>query len=125
MKNALAAAGAVFLSTAVNAAVPQIPVETLFGTNYVRSASLSPDGTMVAFLAPSGDTYGIAILNLDTHKVTNPIHIEDENVNSVTWKGNDRLIFSGIISGIESGPQVASTDVEGKHVFSILQAQKD
>ncbi|HEY5079318.1 MAG TPA: prolyl oligopeptidase family serine peptidase, partial [Opitutaceae bacterium] len=125
MKKVLAAAGALVMSTAVNAAVPQIPVETLFGTNYVRSATISPDGTKVAFLAPSGETYGIAVLDLATHKVTLPIHIEDENVNSVTWKGNDRLIFSGIISGIESGPQVASTDVEGKHVFSILQAQKD
>src|SRR5580658_8382005 len=112
MKQTLAATIGLILATASNAAVPQVSIETLFGTNYVRSAALSPDGTKVAFLAPSQGTYGLALLDLATRKVTNPIHIEGEDINSFTWKGNDHIIFSGIISGNEGGPQVASTDLE-------------
>src|ERR1700678_161622 len=83
MKQTLAAMTGIMLALAADAAVPQIPVETLFGTNYIRSAVLSPDGTKVAFLAPSGGTYGLALLDLATHKVTNPVHIEDENIDSI------------------------------------------
>lgn len=119
------AAMGLMVAGAAAASVPQIPVGTLFGTNYIRSAILSPDGTKVAFLAPSQGTYGLALLDLATHKVTNPIHIEGEDINSIVWKGNDHIIFTGIISGNEGGPQVAITDLEGKRVFSILKAQKD
>ncbi len=103
-------------------AVPQVSVEDLFGTNYVRAAQLSPDGTKVAFLAPSGDTYGLVLLDLATHAVTNPVHIVDENIRSFFWKGRSHIIFTGLIGGNEV-PQVACTDVEGKKVFSILKAQ--
>jgi dienelactone hydrolase len=125
MKRPLAALLGLMVVSAAPAAVPQVPIEMLFGTNYVLSASLSPDGQKVAFLAPSEGTYGLAILDLATHKVTNPIHVRDENVDSFFWKGNERLIFTGLIGGIEGGPQVASTDVDGKRVFSLLKAQKD
>ena len=125
MKHSLSAAVGFLLASAACAAVPQIPIETLFGTNYIRSAILSPDGARVAFLAPSQGTYGLVLLDLATHKVTNPVHIEGEDINSIAWKGSDHLIFTGIISGNENGPQVASTDLEGKRVFSLLKAQKD
>jgi hypothetical protein len=125
MKQSLMAAIGLAFASAACAAVPRVSIETLFGTNYVRSAILSPDGSKVAFLAPSKGTYGLAILDLVTHKVTNPVHIEGEDIESIAWKGNDRLIFTGTISGNEGGPQVASTDLEGKKVFSILKAQED
>jgi dipeptidyl aminopeptidase/acylaminoacyl peptidase len=120
MKKTLLAAAGLILATAVNAAVPQIPVATLFGTNFIRGATLSPDGQKIAFIAPSGDTYGLAILDLTTHKVTNPIHIEGESIDSFVWKGNDHLVFTGLIGGNEV-EQVASTDVAGKRVFSLLK----
>ena len=73
MKQTLVATIGLVLATASeDAAVPQVSIETLFGTNYVRSAALSPDGTKVAFLAPSQGTYGLALLDLATRKVTNP-----------------------------------------------------
>src|ERR1700733_8236171 len=115
MKRFLAAFLGLMAVSVAPAAVPQVPIDVLFGTNYVLSASLSPDGQKVGFLAPSQGTYGLPILDLATHKVTNPIHIQDENVDSFVWKGNERLVFTGTIDGIEV-PQVASTDTEGKRV---------
>jgi dienelactone hydrolase len=122
MKRALALATSLSLGAEAPAAVPQVSVETLFGTNYILSATLSPDGQKIAFLAPSEGTYGLALLDLATHKVTNPIHIEGENIESFVWKGNDHIIFTGSIAGNEV-PQVASTDLAGKRVFSILKPQ--
>lgn len=106
MKRALTLLSTLALGAAAPAAIPQVPVETLFGTNYILSATLSPDGQKIAFLAPSEGTYGLALLDLATRKVTNPIHIEGENVDSFVWKGNDHLIFTGDIAGNEV-PQVA------------------
>jgi dipeptidyl aminopeptidase/acylaminoacyl peptidase len=105
------------------AAVPLLPVETFFGTKFVRSAALSPDGTKIAFLAPSGDTYGLALLDLVTHKVTIPVHIEGESIQSFAWKGNDHIVFTGEIGGIEV-PQIACTDLAGTKVFSLIEPQK-
>jgi dipeptidyl aminopeptidase/acylaminoacyl peptidase len=109
----------------LGAAVPEIPVSTFFGSNYVRAATLSPDGTKVAFLAPKGDTYGIAILDLVTQKLTIPFHPEGDSVETVAWKGNDHLIFTGIINGVEGAPLVAITNLEGSRVFSLMPAAKD
>lgn len=104
------------------AAVPLVPVQTFFGTQYVRSAAISPDGQKIAFLAPNGGTYSLAILDIATRTATVPVHIEDESIQSFTWKGSDHLIFTGEVAGNEV-PQVASTTLSGKRVFSILKPQ--
>lgn len=113
------------LAGAAHGAVPQVPVESLFGTNYIRAATLSPDGTKIAFLAPKGDTYSIAILDLATHKVTIPFHPEGDSIESVVWKGNDHLVFRGIIDGVEGAPLVAVTNLDGTRVFSLMKPAKN
>jgi dipeptidyl aminopeptidase/acylaminoacyl peptidase len=126
MKTIVAAMVGVAVASASHAASPPPPApeDVLFGTKYIHAAALSPDGQKLAFLAPSGGTYGLAMLDLVTRKVTIPIHIEGESIQSFNWKGNDHLVFQGEIGGIEV-PQVASTDVQGKKVFSLLKAQKE
>ena len=122
MNRPLAALAALSLATAVHAAAPLVPIETFFGTHFIRAAQLSPDGRRVAFLAPNGGTYSLALLDLDTRKVAVPVHIEGDSIQSFYWKGNEHLVFEGDIGGIEV-PQVAVTDLEGKRVFSLLKAQ--
>jgi len=61
-------------------------------------------------------------LDLATRKVSVAVDIEDENIRSFVWKGNDRLIFTGLSGGFEV-PQVASCDLAGRKVFSILEPQ--
>ena len=107
------------------AQVPVVPIETFFGTNYIRGATLSPDGTKIAFLAPKGDTYSLAILDLATHKVTIPFHPEGDSLDSVHWKGNDHLVFTAIIDGVEGAPLLGVTNVEGTRVFSLMPAAKN
>jgi dipeptidyl aminopeptidase/acylaminoacyl peptidase len=122
MTRAFAAPAALLIAVAAQAAVPIVPIETFFGTKYVRSAVLSPDGGKIAFLAPNGGTYSLALLDLATRKVTVPVHSEGDSIQEFYWKGNDHLVFLGTIGGIEV-PQVAVTDIEGKRVFSLLKAQ--
>jgi dipeptidyl aminopeptidase/acylaminoacyl peptidase len=117
-----AASIGLIIAAAAQAAAPLVPLDTFFGTKFIRSAALSPDGSKVAFLAPSGGTYSLALLDLATHKVTIPVHTEGDSIQAFFWKGNDHLIFEGSIGGIEV-PQVAVTDLEGKRVFSLLKAQ--
>jgi dipeptidyl aminopeptidase/acylaminoacyl peptidase len=118
----LAALAALAADGLSGADTPLIPIEALFGTHSIRSAQLSPDGKKVAFLAPSGDTYSLALLDLETHKVTVPVHPEKDSLQSFYWKGNENIVFEGLIGGNEV-PQVAVTDLEGKRVFSLLRAQ--
>ncbi len=106
----------------VPSAPPLIPVASFFGTNAIRAARLSPNGRKVAFLAPNQGTYSLAVLDLATRQVSVPVHIQDENLRSFVWKGDDRLIFTGLSGGFEV-PQVASCDVAGRKVFSILEPQ--
>jgi dipeptidyl aminopeptidase/acylaminoacyl peptidase len=120
MHRALASLFAIAATAA--AAVPSVPIGTFFGTHFVRAATLSPDGRRIAFLAPNGGTYSLALLDLETHKVTVPVHTEGDDIQAIFWKGNDHLVFEGEIGGIEV-PQVAVTDIEGRRVFSLLKAQ--
>jgi dipeptidyl aminopeptidase/acylaminoacyl peptidase len=121
--NRLSAALAALAATALALAdPPPVPIDALFGTHNVRSAQLSPDGKRVAFLAPSGGTYSLALLDLETHKVTVPVHTTGDSIQDFYWKGSDHIVFEGDIGGIEV-PQVAVTDLEGKRVFSLLRAQ--
>ena len=118
---------ALFLAvlTCAQAAVPIIPIPTFFGSNYIIGATLSPDGTKIAFLAPKGDTYGLAILDLATHNVTMPFHPEGDSLETVFWKGNEHLLFTAIIDGVEGQPLLGVTNVAGTRVFSLMPAAKN
>ena len=52
-------------------------------------------------IAPSNGRYSIAVLDTKDGKITVPVHFKDENINSVFWKGNDRLLFNSAIDGHE------------------------
>ncbi len=122
MNRLLTALAALATSTIAPAAAPLLPIDTLFGTHYIHAGQLSPDGKRVAFLAPSGGTYSLALLDLETRKVTIPVHTIGDSIQHIFWKGNEHLVFEGDVGGIEV-PQVAVTDLEGKRVFSLLRAQ--
>jgi dipeptidyl aminopeptidase/acylaminoacyl peptidase len=124
MNRLLAALAALAAGTVVRGDTPPIPIDSLFGTQYVRQAQLSPDGKKVAFLAPNRGTYSLALLDLETHKVTIPVHTEGDSIQDFFWKGNEHIVFEGDVGGIEV-PQVAVTDLEGKRVFSLLRPQTE
>ncbi len=122
MHRSIAALAALVTLATAEAAAPLLPIDTIFGTHFIHSGQLSPDGKKVAFLAPSGGTYSLAILDLETRKASVPVHTVGDSIQKFFWKGTDHLVFEGDIGGIEV-PQVAVTDLEGKRVFSLLRAQ--
>jgi prolyl oligopeptidase PreP (S9A serine peptidase family) len=107
--------GAISLS-----ANPRIPIEAFFGTEAILQMQLSPDGDKIAMLAPNNGRYSLAVLDTKTGKAGVVVRLEDENIRSFFWKGNDRLLFYANIEGHEI-PLLASIDIEGKSMKRILE----
>jgi dipeptidyl aminopeptidase/acylaminoacyl peptidase len=102
---------------------PRLPIELFFDDQSIRQAVISPDGSMVAMVAPNNGRYSIAVLNTKDGKLSVPVHFTDENINSVFWKGNDRLLFTSAIDGHEI-PLLASVDLQGKGYKRILEPRR-
>ncbi len=100
-----------------------LPVETFFDDNSIRQMALSPDGNKIAMIAPNNGRYSIALLDTTTGKTGVVVHFSDENIRSVFWKGNDRLLFTSNVEGHEV-PLLASTDLQGKSVKRILESRR-
>ncbi len=99
---------------------PLLPIETFFGDESIRQMALSPDGTKIALVAPNNGRFSIGLLDIPTGKLAVIVHLEDENIRDVFWKGNERLVFSAYVDGNEV-PLLASTDLQGKSVKRILE----
>ncbi|WP_415908812.1 prolyl oligopeptidase family serine peptidase [Oleiharenicola sp. Vm1] len=100
-----------------------LPVETFFDDNSIRQMALSPDGNKIAMIAPNNGRYSIALLDTTNGKTSVVVHFSDENIRSVFWKGNDRLLFTSNVEGHEV-PLLASTDLQGKTVKRILESRR-
>jgi len=100
-----------------------VPLNDFFDAQSVRQAVLSPDGSKIAMVAPNQGRYGIAILDTTTGKISVPVVFRDENIRSIFWKGNDRLLFYSAIHGHEI-PLLASVDLQGKSLKRILEPRR-
>lgn len=100
-----------------------LPVETFFDDNSIRQMTLSPDGNKIAMIAPNIGRYSIALLDTTNGKTSVVVHFKDENIRSVFWKGNDRLLFTSAVEGHEI-PLLASADLQGKSVKRILEPRR-
>ncbi len=118
-----ALAGAPEAVSAATPAVPLLPIELFFDDQSVRQAVISPDGTLVAMIAPNNGRYSVAVLDTKDGKLSVPVHFKDENINNVFWKGNDRLLFTSAIDGHEI-PLLASVDLQGKGYKRILEPRR-
>jgi len=111
------------LHAAEPAPVPLLPLSLFFDNQSISQASISPDGTKVAMIAPNNGRYSIAVLDTKTGNLTVPVHFSDENITSLFWKGNDRLLFQSAIEGHEI-PLLASVDLQGKSYKRILEPRR-
>jgi dipeptidyl aminopeptidase/acylaminoacyl peptidase len=105
------------------AAVPILPVETFFDDSSIRQMALSPDGSKIAMIAPNDGRYALALLDTTSGKTSVVVRFNDENIRSVFWKGDDRLLFTSAVEGHEI-PLLASTDLQGKTVRRILESRR-
>jgi dipeptidyl aminopeptidase/acylaminoacyl peptidase len=110
-------------ASAESPAVPLLPIELFFDDQSVRQAIISPDGTLVAMIAPNNGRYSVAVLDTKDGKLSVPVHFKDENISNVFWKGNDRLLFNSAIDGHEI-PLLASVDLQGKGYRRILEPRR-
>jgi dipeptidyl aminopeptidase/acylaminoacyl peptidase len=114
------AAALALAATAALSARELIPLETFFGADAIASMALSPDGNKIAMIAPNGGRYSIALLDTTTGKASVLVAYEKENIASVSWKGNDRLLFRVYSQGHEI-PLVASTDLAAKSIKRLVE----
>ncbi len=101
-----------------------VPLNAFFDSQSIRQMALSSDGNKVAMIAPNSGRYSLAVLDTTNGKVSVVVHFKDENIRSVFWKGNDRLIFTSAVEGHEI-PLLASTDLAGKSVKRILEPRRN
>ena len=110
---ALAFAGLGPLAHAQDETPVLVPLNAFFDSQSIRQMVLSPDGNKVAMIAPNKGRYSLAALDTTNGQVSVVVHFKDENIRSVFWKGNDRLLFTSAVEGHEI-PLLASTDLAGK-----------
>ena len=115
--------GAPAAKTPDAASIPRLPIELFFDNQSIRQATISPDGTMVAMIAPNNGRYSVAVMDTKNGKVSVPVHFTDENITSLFWKGNDRLLFYSAIDGHEI-PLLASVDLQGKGYKRIYEPRR-
>jgi dipeptidyl aminopeptidase/acylaminoacyl peptidase len=99
------------------------PVEKFFGLPNLIEATLSPDGTKIAFLFPNEKRFALGIYDRATKESRMLLRGEDESFSSYFWKGNDRIVFAADVSGNESF-LIGSTDLTGKHVLRNAESQR-
>lgn len=113
----------VFVHRASGDLQPLIPISAFFDNQSIRQMALSPDGNKIAMIAPNSGRYSIALLDTATGKMAVVVHFNDENIDSLFWKGNDRILFRSSVAGHEI-PLLASTDLAGKSVKRILESRR-
>ncbi len=98
-------------------------IEQFFGLPNVRQPRLSPDGKKIAFLFPHEKRMALGVFDRSTNESRLVIRGEDESIFSFFWKGNDRIVFEGDVSGNESF-FVGSTDLTGQKVLRLAESQR-
>lgn len=80
----------------------RIPIGHFFAQRVIQGATLSPDGTRVAFLGPVKTRLSVLLYDVATEKLEVAVHDPKEEIDFVAWKGDDTLLFGGDIGGNES-----------------------
>ena len=113
---AIAVVGGPSTTLAQGAAPAPIPVETLFAKSSYRQLILSPDGKLMAALAPADGRQNILVIDLDKRTGTRVTGLKEADVTSVFWANDHRLIFTtGDLRGLEyrSDGGLFAIDVDG------------
>ena len=78
----------------------EIPVETLFKRNEFRTVTLSPNGKLLAAIAPFKGRNNLAVIDLEKKQLMRVTAFQDSDVNNYFWANNERLVF---VTGDEQG----------------------
>jgi dipeptidyl aminopeptidase/acylaminoacyl peptidase len=79
----------------INVALAQtVPIEAFFQLPAVARPSLSPDGKAVALLARARGRLNLVVYDLESKKAQPLTNFEDQDVVSVAWVNDKRIVFS-------------------------------
>lgn len=104
MKTAPVFLGLLVLFTAGGAAAappPELPVETFFRKSNIAQLTFSPDGKRIACLVPFERRMNLAVIDLEKKTKNLLTNFKDNDVGSLLWANDDRLIFTKDTDGQE------------------------
>jgi dipeptidyl aminopeptidase/acylaminoacyl peptidase len=90
---------------------PELPVSTFFKKPSMTSLRFSPDGNRIACLIPYERRMNLAVIDLEKKTKVLLTNFKDNDVGSLRWVGNDRLVFT--------------QDVDGQEVPSVMAVNRD
>lgn len=90
---------------------PELPVSTFFKKPSMTSLRFSPDGKRIACLIPYERRMNLAVIDLEKKTKVLLTNFKDNDVGSLRWVGNDRLIFT--------------QDVDGQEVPAVMAVNRD
>jgi dipeptidyl aminopeptidase/acylaminoacyl peptidase len=86
---------------------------------HIEAASLSPDGTRVAFVRPDGNTRIVAVIELAHGGVVRQLRGGDEKLRSVRWVDNNHLLIENSVTTLPAD----IVGLVGVRVLEPFQAQ--
>ena len=94
------------------APAPELPVATFFKKPSLASLRFSPDGNRIACLIPYERRMNLAVIDLEKKTKNLLTNFTDNDVGSLQWVSNDRLVFTQDIDGQEV-PSVFAVNRDG------------
>lgn len=91
---------------------PELPVETFFQKPNLTQLTFSPDGKRIACLIPYERRMNLAVIDLEKKTKNLLTNFKDNDVGSLLWASNDRVVFTKDVDGQEA-PAVYAVNVDG------------
>lgn len=80
---------------------PELPVETFFRKPNIAQITFSPDGKRIACLVPFERRMNLAVIDLEKKTKNLLTNFKDNDVGSLLWANDDRIIFTKDSDGRE------------------------
>lgn len=100
----------------------QLPLELFFRNPVAKDVVISPDGKCLASLQPYKGRMNVFVKKVEDTDWINVTKIEDRDIASLQWKGNDTLLFAKDFGGDENF-HLFAVDVEGKNLRDLTPFQ--
>ncbi len=80
---------------------PEFPLEVFFGNVNFTQLQLSPSGRYLAMLRPANNRMNLVVIDQEAGKSVRITDMKEENIRSVQWVSDERLIFRQQYKGQE------------------------
>lgn len=101
-------------SVALGEAAPQVPLRDFFRNPEISSLTLSPNGVLLAYLAPVERRLNLFVQKRGETTARQVTEVRDRDIGGYFWKGNDTLIYLKDDGGDENYHLFAVNITNGK-----------